>query len=131
MPPGYLVSRLISSYIGYMIVMGVLALVVPKFQSLFNDFTFQVPWSTQVLLHASDLCLRYYLWALCIPLPAIWAMANVSIADKYRRRHMRLLAFVFVCSFLIFTLAALFFPTMHLIDQMPGRPNTPSSSSAP
>jgi hypothetical protein len=113
--PGYLTSRLISSYIGYMLVMGVLALIIPKFASVFSDLDFQPPLATVMLLQTSRMCLRYYLWAVCLPLPAFWALANISIADKYRRRRLRLAAFLFVAGFLVFTLFALFIPMMYLM----------------
>ncbi|HET6251545.1 MAG TPA: hypothetical protein VFE47_27925 [Tepidisphaeraceae bacterium] len=112
--PGYLLSRLISSYIGYMLVMGILTLVVPKFESVFNEFGLRLPAATIALLQVSRLCIHGYLWLLCMPMPAMWAVVNVSINDKYRRRRLRLAAFLFVVAFLLFTLVALFLPMSHL-----------------
>ena len=114
--PGYLISRLISSYIGYMLVMGVLVLIVPKFESVFSDFALRLPAVTVALIQISQLCIRHYLWLLCMPMPAMWSLINVSINDKYHRRRLRLAAFIFVVMFLIFTLVALFLPMNHLLQ---------------
>jgi type II secretory pathway component PulF len=113
--PGYVISRLISSYIGYMLVMGILALIVPKFESVFSDFNVRLPIITIALIQASQYCMRCYVWLVCLPIPAMWALVNVSISDKYTRRSLRLAAFLFVVAFLIFTLAALFLPMNHLL----------------
>ena len=116
--PAYLVSRLISSYIGYLLVMGVLVLLVPAFDGALKDekLTPRKPAATVVLLKVSQMCIRYYLWAFLLPVPAVWAVANFNIANKIRRRRIRLSAFIFVAAFLIFTLLALFLPMTHLFQ---------------
>jgi type II secretory pathway component PulF len=116
--PAYLVSRLISSYIGYLLVMGVLVLLVPNFEGAFKDehFKLQPPLATLWLLKVSRLCVKYYLWVVLLPVPALWALANFNIANRTRRRGLRLSAFIFVAAFLIFTLLALFLPMTHLLQ---------------
>lgn len=108
--PAYLVSRLISSYIGYLLVMGVLVLLVPRFEPALVDKNFKLnpPAVTVLLLSTSMACVNYYLWAFLLPVPALWAVLNFNIIDKTRRRRLRLGAFFFVVAFLIFTLVALF-----------------------
>ena len=105
--PAYLVSRLISSYIGYLLVMAVLVFFVPRFEPVFKDFKMDLP-RTTVLALASRLCLRDYLWAFLLPVPALWATVNFYIPDPNIRRRLRLAAFVIVVAFLIFTMLALF-----------------------
>ncbi|HWE00988.1 MAG TPA: hypothetical protein VG326_01165 [Tepidisphaeraceae bacterium] len=51
-----------------------------------------------------------------LPLPALWALANFSIPNAQVRRRLRLLAFLFVSAFLVFTLLALFVPLLQLIQ---------------
>src|SRR6185437_5204906 len=114
--PAYLVSRLISAYIGYMLVMGVLVLLVPKFESAFDDFKLKLPIVTVALIGMSRACCELYLWGILLPVPAIWAVANFNIPDKHRRRRFRLWAFIAVAAFLIFTLLALFFPLLGLVN---------------
>ena len=101
-------SRLISSYIGYMLVMGVLVLLVPRFEPALVNLKINPPAVTVMLLQASSACIHYYLWAFLLPVPALWAVTNFNITNKTRRRRLRLGAFMFVLGFLIFTLVALF-----------------------
>lgn len=118
--PAYLVSRLISSYIGYALIMTVLVLIVPRFEQVFRDFKATVPGVTTLLIFASRLCTQYYLWAILIPLPAIWAVGNANIPDSRLRRWLRVAAFIFVVLFLIYSLIALFRPLMLLIKSLAG-----------
>jgi hypothetical protein len=116
--PKYLASRLISSYIGYLLVMGVLIFFVPKFSPVFMSFQMKVPAPTRMLLRASELCVRDYLWAILLPVPALWALANFAIPNPLLRRRLRLTAFLIVAAFLIFTLFALFLPLLSLIQNV-------------
>lgn len=118
--PKYLASRLISSYIGYLLVMAVLVFFVPRFEPVFRDFKMDVPRSTMLLMRASRLCNQYYLWAALLPVPAVWAIANASIPYPILRRRLRLAAFLIVAAFLIFTLLALFLPMSHLMQTISG-----------
>jgi type II secretory pathway component PulF len=99
-----------------MLVMAVLALLVPKFESAFVDFKLKLPIVTVALIAMSQACRELYLWAILLPVPAIWAVANFNVPDKHRRRRIRLWAFIAVAAFLIFTLLALFFPLLGLVN---------------
>ena len=98
--------------------MGVLVLLVPWFGRAYADVNNNLhpPEATVLLLDASRACIHYYLWAFLLPVPAIWAVANANIRDKHRRRRFRLVAFILVAAFLIFTLLALFLPMSHLLQ---------------
>jgi len=119
--PAYLVSRLISAYIGYLLVMIVLALLVPKFQIVFSDSSIKLPSATLALLWVSQVCVRGYLWAIFLPLPALWAISTSNIADRGRRRRRFLTAFMFVAAFLSFSVLALLIPLTHLSQDVASR----------
>ncbi len=114
--PAYLVSRLITSYIGYLLVMGVLTLLVPRFEVTFSNFKVNLPLATLFLIRVSRVCLDYYLWALLLPVPGIWAVANFNIPSRRQRRGIRVGAFVLVSAFLIFTILALVLPMLSLVN---------------
>ena len=121
--PAYLVSRLISSYIGYMLVMGVLVLIVPRFETVFRDFKLSLPAMTMALLGVSRWTVQLYLWAVCIPLPALWAWANASIVEPTLRRRLRQGAVFLVLAFLVLTVITLLMPMLALIEGV----STPSA----
>lgn len=127
--PAYLVSRLITSYLGYGLIMVVLAVIVPRFERVYADFQVRLPALTALLLAASRFCLRYYLWATLIPLPAIWSVANTWIPSSRDRRRMRLAAFVGVILFLVLTLFALFTPMASLASTTATSPPPPATST--
>jgi type II secretory pathway component PulF len=96
--------------------MAVLVFFVPRFVPVFSNFQVRLTAPTRLLLRASELCIRDYLWMILLPLPALWALANFSIPNAQVRRRLRLLAFLFVSAFLVFTLLALFVPLLQLIQ---------------
>jgi len=119
--PAYLLSRLISSYIGYLLVMAVLVLIVPRFEQVFADFKLAVPTATSLLLSISRICVRNYLWISFLPLPAIWAYGCYCISNRRLRRGLRLTAFLLVVAFLVVTLLSLFIPTFSLLHGVAGK----------
>lgn len=117
--PAYLISRLITSYLAYLVVMAVLVLVVPRFSRIFDDFKLRVALPTRALFEASRICGQNYLWLWLAPLPAFWAIGSslAAGASNSRRRVVRLGAFVLVAVFLVFTVLALFFPMLAVLEQ--------------
>jgi type II secretory pathway component PulF len=101
--------------------MSVLALVAPKFEMVFSGSGVKLPTATAALLWASRICVRGYLWAVFLPLPALWAVSTSNVSNKNLRRRRFLTAFLFVAAFLSFSVLALLIPLAHLPQDLAAR----------
>ena len=100
------------------LIAGTLQFVVPRYESIYAGYKLRLPAATAVLISASGLLRRAYVWPFVALLPFAAALltrppANGDDARRARRRgYVTFLAGVLLALFSIFTMLALTMPAI-------------------
>lgn len=119
---------LIMTFAAWVLVVGIMVVVVPHFETIFKDFKTELPAVTILLLKVSRWCGNDFGWLLSTPLiaaPFLFSYLLDRAALDQRQAVLRAILVIcglvfLVLAFIVFTFVAIYAPGVALIQSVSG-----------